>query len=146
MGSASFTSNINGGAPARPLVCSLPGSETGTDPGAGPAWRQEGTMMRTSKIGISAALCLGLLEGTSRDAHACGGFFCRQVPVDQTGEQIIFSVAPNHVTAHIQINYSGSASEFAWMVPVQAKPVITLGSRAVFQSVGGLTQPQFRLE
>jgi len=77
-------------------------------------------MMRTSKIGISAALCLGLLEGTSRDAHACGGFFCRQVPVDQTGEQIIFSVAPNHVTAHIQINYSGSASEFATMRSIVA--------------------------
>jgi MYXO-CTERM domain-containing protein len=103
-------------------------------------------MMRTSKIGISAALCLGLLEGMSRDAHACGGFFCSQVPVDQTGEQIIFSVAPNHVTAHIQINYSGSASDFAWVVPVQAKPEITLGSRAVFQAVGGLTQPQFRIE
>ncbi|HET6146463.1 MAG TPA: DUF2330 domain-containing protein [Polyangia bacterium] len=102
--------------------------------------------MSISKIGISAAICLGMLEATSRDAQACGGFFCSQVPVDQTGEQIIFSVAPNHVTAHIQINYSGSASDFAWVVPVQAKPEITLGSRAVFQAVSGLTQPQFRID
>jgi MYXO-CTERM domain-containing protein len=91
-------------------------------------------------------LCLGLLGAAPRPARACGGFFCSQVPVDQTGEQIIFSVAPNHVTAHIQINYSGSASDFAWVVPVLAKPEISLGSRAVFQSVGSLTQPQFSVD
>jgi len=103
-------------------------------------------MMCTSKIGISAALCLGMLAAAPRAAQACGGFFCSQVPVDQTGEQIIFSVAPNHVTAYIQINYAGSAADFAWVVPVLAKPEISLGSRAVFQAVGARTQPQFRVD
>ena len=103
-------------------------------------------MTRIGRVWTSATLCLGLWGAAPRAARACGGFFCSQVPVDQTGEQIIFSVAPNHVTAHIQINYSGSASDFAWVVPVQAKPEISLGSRSVFQSVGSLTQPQFNLD
>jgi hypothetical protein len=103
--------------------------------------------MCASKIGISAALFLAMLAAAApRAAQACGGFFCSQVPVDQTGEQIIFSVAPNHVTAYIQINYVGSAADFAWVVPVQAKPEISLGSRAVFQAVGSRTQPQFRVD
>ncbi|MDB4981504.1 MAG: hypothetical protein JWM82_2256, partial [Myxococcales bacterium] len=92
--------------------------------------------------GVVAAL----VAGGARPARACGGFFCSSVPVDQSGEQIIFSLTPNHVTAYIQISYSGAAKDFAWVVPVSAKPEITLGSQAVFQAVAGLTTPQFRVD
>src|SRR2546423_9625577 len=78
-----------------------------------------------------------------RAAQACGGFFCNQVPVDQSGEQILFSIDGSHVTAHIQISYQGDAKSFAWVVPVARKPTITLGNRAVFQQLMGQTQPQF---
>ena len=101
---------------------------------------------RAGKTWLTLGMLLGLSVATEQVARACGGFFCSQVPIDQSGEQIIFSVTPAHVTAYIQISYSGAAQDFAWVVPVAAKPDITLGSPRVFQVVGGVTQPQFRLE
>jgi hypothetical protein len=95
---------------------------------------------------IAAGVLAGIVAGAARPARACGGFFCSRVPVDQSGEQIIFSLTPNHVTAYIQISYAGAAKDFAWVVPVAAKPDITLGSQAVFQAVAGRTQPQFRID
>src|SRR5204863_9547946 len=80
-----------------------------------------------------------------RAAQACGGFFCSQVPVDQSGEQILFSIDGNHVIAHIQISYQGAAKDFAWVIPVAVKPTITLGTRAVFQQLLQQTQPQFQV-
>jgi Uncharacterized protein conserved in bacteria (DUF2330) len=97
-------------------------------------------------LSVVGGILAGLFSGGARPARACGGFFCSQVPVDQSGEQIIFSLTPNHVTAYIQISYTGQAQDFAWVVPVTAKPDISLGSQAVFQAVAGLTQPQFRVD
>lgn len=78
-------------------------------------------------------------------AQACGGFFCGQTPVDQSGEQILFSIDGGHVTAHIQISYTGAASDFAWVVPVASVPKISVGSKAVFQQLLPRTQPQFNV-
>jgi len=94
-------------------------------------------------VGLLTALAIA---GAARPARACGGFFCSTVPVDQSGEQIVFSLQPGHVTAYIQISYSGSAQDFAWVVPVLAKPDISLGSLTTFQAVGARTQPTFRLD
>jgi hypothetical protein len=103
--------------------------------------------MKGTGLSSLAALALaGTLLGHARPAHACGGFFCSTVPVDQSGEQIIFSVTPNHVTAYIQISYAGAAKDFAWVIPVAAPPDISLGSQAVFQDVGVRTQPSFQLQ
>jgi Uncharacterized protein conserved in bacteria (DUF2330) len=78
-----------------------------------------------------------------RPAQACGSFFCSRIPVDQSGEQILFSIDGSHVTAHIQISYQGPAKDFAWVVPVTTQPTITLGTRAVFQALIQQTQPQW---
>src|SRR2546430_5317297 len=92
----------------------------------------------------SLMLACSVAAAVPRAAQACGGFFCNnQVPVDQSGEQILFSIDGSHVTAHIQISYQGDAKSFAWVVPVARKPTITLGNRAVFQQLMGQTQPQF---
>jgi MYXO-CTERM domain-containing protein len=103
-------------------------------------------MKRTTLSSLAAFVLAGTLMGHARPARACGGFFCSSVPVDQSGEQIIFSLTPNHVTAYIQISYAGAAKDFAWVVPVAAPPDISLGSQAVFQAVGGRTQPSFQLQ
>src|SRR5882672_4595188 len=74
---------------------------------------------------------------TPRDARACGGTFCdnsgpRAMPVDQTGENIIFVMEPGQVEAHIQIQYRGDAPRFSWVVPVQTLPDVQVGSEALF--------------
>jgi hypothetical protein len=88
--------------------------------------------------GIAAA-------GWPREAEACGGFFCSQVPVDQSGERIVFTVDNGRVEAHVQIQYVGEAQDFAWIVPVHGVPTLSVGAPAFFTYVAQVTQPQFRL-
>ncbi|MDZ4694759.1 MAG: DUF2330 domain-containing protein [Deltaproteobacteria bacterium] len=78
--------------------------------------------------------------------NACGGFFCSQVPVVQNGEQIVFAVDDNHVTAHIRIFYTGDAKKFAWVVPVPSVPKISVGTEALFSQLAFATEPQFRVQ
>ena len=80
-------------------------------------------------------------------ARACGGFFCnQQIPIDQSGEQIVFSIDENGVTAHILIQFQGNARDFAWVVPVMAKPTVKLGTQALFTTLLTQTQPRFTLD
>jgi Uncharacterized protein conserved in bacteria (DUF2330) len=90
---------------------------------------------------------LGLVSVAPSAAHACGGFFCSQQPVDQSGEQIVFSLEPGKVTAHIQIAYTGTASDFSWVVPVSTAPTkISVGTQTLFDVLNNSTSPVFRLD
>jgi len=106
---------------------------------------------------LAGAAALGL---AARPAHACGGLFCggpppdpfAPLPVAQSGENIVFAVDKNPstgqgtVTAYIQILYSGTASDFSWVLPIEAPPDdIKVGSDRVFTLVAQTTQPRFQL-
>ena len=73
------------------------------------------------QVTVAMIACLGL----SPPARACGGFFCSQVPVDQSGENIVFAVDGTTVTAYIQISYVGAAEQFAWILLEFADPSVT---------------------
>ncbi len=52
-------------------------------------------------------------------ANACGGFFCLNDPVDQTGERIVFTTnADDTITTLIEIQYQGAAADFSWILPI----------------------------
>ena len=52
-------------------------------------------------------------------ASACGGFFCQNSPVDQTGERIVFTVNDDDtITTLIEIQYQGEADDFSWILPI----------------------------
>jgi hypothetical protein len=52
-------------------------------------------------------------------ALACGGFFCTNSPVDQNAERIIFTQnGDGTISAYIQIQYTGSAPDFSWILPL----------------------------
>lgn len=70
------------------------------------------------------------LTGAPSAAHACGGFFCGQQPVDQTAERILFEVGQDSVTMTTQISYNGKAEDFAWVLPLSEVPAVE--SLAVF--------------
>ncbi len=56
---------------------------------------------------------------TAVSAYACGGLFCQNSPVDQNAERIIFVQNDNGtVTAIIQIQYTGFAEDFSWILPL----------------------------
>ncbi len=95
---------------------------------------------------LAAVASAGSLLLTPAPAQACGGFFCSQVPVEQTGEQILFGMNDGKITAQILINYAGEAEDFAWLLPVASLPEITLGSAAAFTNLGASTAPSWRLE
>ncbi len=78
--------------------------------------------MRTLRWLWLAASLAGMLF-VAPSAHACGGFFCTNVPVDQAAERIIFAVNDDGtIDAYVQINYTGAPDAFAWVVPVPTRP------------------------
>jgi len=86
---------------------------------------------------LTAALALAL----PNRAEACGGTFCdtgpNSMPVDQTGENIMFVIDGQYVEAHIQIQYDPDteASKFAWVIPVTALPEFSVGSQLLFDNM-----------
>jgi MYXO-CTERM domain-containing protein len=102
----------------------------------------------------AAALVVG-----AGPAQACGGLFCggpppdpfAPLPVAQSGENIVFAVdkdpatGQGTVTAYIQIMYSGTASDFSWVLPIDAVPEITVGSDRVFTLAAQVTRPSYQV-
>jgi len=84
-------------------------------------------------------------------AHACGGTFCDRppqgqppMPVDQSGENVLFVMQDGMVEAHIQIQYTGDPEKFAWVVPVPEIPELSVGSQLLFLNVLNGTVPTFQ--
>ena len=105
---------------------------------------------------LSLPILLSSLAATtaltySAPAEACGGTFCdagpQQVPVDQTGENIIFAFDGDTVEVHIQIAYDPEteASKFSWIVPMQSLPEFFVGSELFFDNVLNGTVPTYGL-
>ncbi len=96
-----------------------------------------------------AASALALTYAPQQEARACGGTFCdagpQQMPVDQTGENILFVMEEGTVEAHVQIQYQGDPQSFAWVVPVMAVPEVEAGSDALFSELLAATVPTFVL-
>ena len=67
------------------------------------------------------------------------------MPVDQSGENVLFVLEDGQVEAHIQIQYTGDPEQFAWVVPVMAMPEIEVGSDLLFDAALTATVPTFTL-
>lgn len=94
-------------------------------------------------LGVAFTItALGLVG--ARSASACGGFFCNNQAVDQSGEDILFVFNDDGtVTTVVQIFYEGPSDQFAWILPIPAAPEVSLGTDAVFQQLAAQTTPQF---
>lgn len=96
----------------------------------------------TMSLGVAAAM-------TPTEAEACGGTFCdagpAAMPVDQTGENILFVMGEGYTEAHIQIQYDpdAEADEFAWVVPLQDVPTFAVGSQPLFDRILASTVPSY---
>ena len=82
-------------------------------------------MQRSIRRVIAFAALSAAALSYGAPASACGGTFCDSpppgkppMPVDQSGENIVFVLSQGHVEAHVQIQYTGDPSRFAWLVPV----------------------------
>jgi hypothetical protein len=100
----------------------------------------------------AAALAFLLAFGTSEPAQASGGFFRESsaggqppMPVQQTAETIVFAFDGEMVEAHIQIQYTGDPERFAWLIPLESTPEITVGSAQLFLNLLNNTLPTVSL-
>ena len=96
---------------------------------------------------LSVSVLAGLAALTPTEAQACGGTFCEAgptvMPVDQTGENILFVRDGAFIETHIQIQYEGDPETFAWVIPVMTEPEIQVGSQALFDNLLASTVPNF---
>ena len=109
--------------------------------------------MRTRAWVAVCAGAMGVVGAWPSPAEACGGFFCdsgpQSMPVDQTGENILFVTTPDPgggppvVEAHIQIQYTGQAAKFAWVIPVQGVPEFDVGSQPLFDALLASSVPTY---
>jgi len=97
-------------------------------------------------IKLASLLALGALTSAlaltiPNYAEACGGTMCdtgpNAMPVDQTGENILFVTDGEFIEAHIQIQYDPNtpADKFAWLIPVTALPEFSVGSQVFFDNM-----------
>lgn len=98
-------------------------------------------------VWTSAALAMAVGALAPNLANACGCFAAPSPsePMVQAGERIVFEHKDGKVVAHIQIQYQGNASEFAWLVPVGSVPNLRLGTEELFTQIQATTNPQFLL-
>jgi hypothetical protein len=84
-----------------------------------------------------------LVSATARDSRACGGCFVR--PTSQSGtvvtdHRMIFSVSPAQTTLYDQIQYTGSPSDFAWVLPIHGQVGLGVSSDLLFSVLDQQTQ------
>ena len=104
---------------------------------------------RLALASLAFAAPLAVTWAIPQDASACGGTFCdggpQAMPVDQTGENILFVMGENYTEAHIQIQYDPTteANGFAWVVPLTQIPEFSVGSEILFQNMLAGTVPSY---
>ena len=84
-----------------------------------------------------------LATAAPQDAKACGGCFIRQTTQNGTvvtDHRMIFSISPTQTTLYDQIEYSGSPSDFAWVLPIQGQVGLGVSSDLLFSVLDRATQ------
>ncbi|HTB72414.1 MAG TPA: DUF2330 domain-containing protein, partial [Polyangiaceae bacterium] len=101
--------------------------------------------MNRSKLalGVVAAISAVGVAGERR-ASACGGCFHppTQTVTDITDERMLLSVSATQSTLYDQIEYSGSPSSFAWVLPIHGTVTVGLSADVLFDSIDTLTATQ----
>ena len=100
--------------------------------------------------GLLAGVIVALVGlAAAESALACGGFFCVNTPVDQNAERIIFTQnRDGTVSAYVQIEYTGSAPDFSWILPlpeaIDAEAIeVPEDAMAAFIELEAATDPVF---
>jgi hypothetical protein len=97
-----------------------------------------------NRITTASAVVIGALGtfGAERAASACGGCFHppTQSVSDITDERMLLSVSTTQTTLYDQIQYSGSPSSFAWVLPIHGTVTVGLSADVLFDSVDVVTQ------
>ncbi len=91
---------------------------------------------------FSALATAGALLATTSPAHACGG--CLAPPAENTkveGHRMALSIAKTQTVLWDQFRYSGSPTEFAWVLPVRGNTRVELANDEFFAALDAASQP-----
>lgn len=108
--------------------------------------------MKRSSLVVALGLSslAGAIAIAPQTAEACGGLFCdggpQPMPVDQSGENILFVREGEYIEAHIQVQYEGDAQNFGWVIPLQGVPEFSVGSEPFFQALLMGTVPTYSVQ
>jgi hypothetical protein len=97
--------------------------------------------MRLSNVLLTTgALAVAFVAG-ERDAAACGGCFPPQGEQQSvvTDHRMIFAVSKDQTTLYDQIQFTGSPSEFAWVLPIAGTVDVGLSADTLFGALDNLT-------
>jgi hypothetical protein len=94
-------------------------------------------------VGLSVTTSAIAVAG-ARDAAACGGCFHppTQTVSDITDERMLLSVSTLQSTLYDQLRYTGSPSNFAWVLPIHGNVDVGLSADVLFDSIDVLTETQ----
>lgn len=103
------------------------------------------TLTLSWRLGGLAALLAAAAVTDASDARACGGCFHGPPAPTQTvsvitDHRMVFSISPAQTVLWDQVEYSGQASEFAWVLPVKPGARIELSQDAWIASLDASTQ------
>jgi hypothetical protein len=101
--------------------------------------------MEKSKLALAVATAVSAVGlAAPRTASACGGCFHppTQTVTDITDERMLLSVSAAQSTLYDQIEYSGSPSSFAWVLPIHGTVTVGLSADVLFDSIDALTATQ----
>lgn len=90
---------------------------------------------------LTASVALAATTLVTPDVDACGG--CFHVPAENTvvtGHRMAVSISPERSILWDQIQYSGDASDFSWVLPVKEGAVVEVASDAFFDVLEAATQ------
>src|SRR5688572_22759735 len=111
------------------------------------AWNGRSTMKTLAWGAVAGSVFAAAVALAPERAQACGGTFCdggAPMPVDQSGENILFVIDEGFIDAHIQIQYTGDPAKFGWVIPLQRTPDrLAPGSEALFTNLLAGTVPQY---
>ena len=102
---------------------------------------------RTAFAAIVGATCALATMTEVQSARACGGCFHPPPPPTQavsdiTDERMLLSVSTQQTTLYDQIRYSGTPSQFAWVLPIKGTVTVGLSADVLFDTMDALTTTQ----
>jgi hypothetical protein len=101
--------------------------------------------LRFSPLLAAGALALAGSGLVSSDAQACGGCFgtpSQTVSTVVTGHRMALALSTTHTVLWDQIKYSGSPTEFAWVLPVKPGARVEISTDAWFEALDAGTTAQ----
>jgi hypothetical protein len=83
-------------------------------------------------------------------AAACGGFFVPDsevdtAVVDSNDQRVLYAIDEGRIRQFVQVEYSGEATQLAWIYPVAGNPTVAEGPSDLFERADSISRPTFTI-